>query len=174
MFINKTQILGATKTLLEGVIIPGSLPIKPAFERVAVYTHDNIAAAIRDLLEFDDRLAFIVPIGDDYENIREGRVMITRKTVEFLILISDRNYGSRVEAMTGSAENPGVALLSDLTVASCVGNKLGLGGTVHLTPGAGEPIFVTADERDSLAGREAWSQVFRTPAGEVRTDVGNR
>lgn len=163
------DVLGALQSVLEGLELPAPFAGQKAFATVHAYAHENLKAALDDLLIFDDRACLIVPTGTKHTNERDGRVLTSRQETEFVLLITDRVYGGQfeAEAALGNSETPGMIALADLVVAKLAGQSLGL-PLVCLQPIGGQPLRYSNKERSEMEGRECWAQEFSTPAGELR------
>lgn len=154
-----------TLTLINPVALAGQL----AFQTVHVYAHENLKRALKDLLVFDDRVAFIVPTGNKHENTMHGRVMVSMRTVEFVVLMTDRVYGDfDAESTVGSASTVGTVELADLVTNALVKSGVGI-ANVRIMPGTGEPLRLE-DEKAKKA-RECWAAPFEIYAGYERVDL---
>lgn len=163
-------ILNGSKTLLAALTWSGS----PLFAEVKVYAREDLAAALRELYLFDDRLALIIPAGWSHRNSREGTDVHSRRTIEFVVLMTDRNFGGENTALIGeSGENPGVLAMAQSVVAALGGQTLGYSADfVALLPTSGEVFRLSDPDREEAPGRDAWAQTFTTDAGEATFAVG--
>jgi hypothetical protein len=144
------------------------------FNDVKVYARRDIVAAMQELYLFDDRLAILVPGGFDHTAKLHGTSLRMRRRMEFVLILTDRNFGGENTALVGEAgENPGVLLMAELVVAVLAGQTLGRAADwVALQPGHGEVLRITDKQREDAPGRDAWVQEFSTEAGEMQTATG--
>lgn len=176
MFVSTIYLLEALRRQLSALTLPAPRAAEAAFQIVRPCAHENLAGALRELVVYEDRVCLIVPTATRHANARAGRVLTSRRTAEFLLLIADRAYADAdgSEAAFGGPDAPGAAALAELVIAALTGRSLGLPG-VALEPGAGEPFRVGPGKDRALpAGRECWAQAFSTAAGEMRCDLTRR
>lgn len=179
MAITPTKsITDALKARLELIQWDGSdlFPEVSGERAVRAYSHPNIAAALEELLIFEDRVCLIVPGRDEYQNEENGRELVTRCARTFFILLADRDYGDRLAAHLGDSDTPGVIEMNRLVVENLLGTDLGIRG-VKVMPESGEAMTVTREgtaarvSEDELAGREAWALTLRIDCGEEVTQT---
>ena len=172
-YIPTLEILAALKAKLEAMQIPAGLPAGvgtgPLFQRVEYYDSENLADALKNLLILKQRVCFIVPGSDHYENILTGEVFLqSRRLTELQLLIADIAWTKAgQEAVFGGEKNIGVVRMKDLVVDELVGATLNLPG-VALAPADGNFITVSDEKAKDKPGRECWVQPFETWAGEAR------
>jgi hypothetical protein len=170
-FITTLSLLAALKTALEA--LPHPDPVKALageklFERVEFHENKNLREALNDMIIVKQRVCVIVPAGDAYENLREGRSTRSIRTSSLDLLIADRAWtkGGH-EAVFGGDNNIGVLRMKDLVVDALVANcQLGLAYVV-LTPTAGAQIEVVDEKVKDTPGRECYVLSYETPAGEA-------
>ena len=166
-FISTESLLKGIKTALEGLRLPPTVEGAdsiPAFEKVAIYGARDLSAAFADLLIFEERVCLVIPAGDNYTTEWEGRTVVTHQESDFVLLISDRTFGSRIDALEGTAETPGVVALKDRVVSGLFGARLEIPG-VSLVPVSGEPFKLSTFDKKEQEGRQCWSITFSTPSG---------
>ncbi len=166
-FVKTTDILAALKTQLESLPLPGTTTGEKLFERVEFHENKKLREALQDLVIVKQRVAIIVPGGDSYANLKEGRSVRSVRTSTFDLLLADRAWtkGGH-EAVFGGTKNVGVLTMKDLVVDHFIANpQLDLPWVV-LTPTEGAQIEIAdADVKDS-PGRECFVLAYETPAGE--------
>ena len=165
-FVPSLSILSALKAALVEIPHP-TLAGEPLFEVVDFHENKKLAEALKDLVTVKQRVAVIVPGGDLYENIKEGRTVRSVRTSTFDILAADRAWTKGgYAAVFGGEKNVGVLRMKDLVIAHLITRcQLGL-PSVILQPN--EAAFITlaeADVKDS-PGRECLVVNYETPAGE--------
>lgn len=164
-FVPTLSILGALQAQLLSIPHP-TLPGEKLFEAVIMHENKRLAEALRDLTVIKQRVAMIVPGGDLYENLREGRGVRSERTSSFDLLLADRSWtkGGH-EAVVGGANNIGVIRMKDLVVQHFVANcQLGLPEVV-LTPTEAAHITLADDDVKDTPGRECFVVAYETPAG---------
>lgn len=170
-FIPTRSILVAVQSLLSGLTL--TTPVTgAAFATVNIYGHEHLTQAIKDLLTFDDRIAFIVPTRIDHATRQDGRIQITTRRLEFVVLCSDRVYGDFAAAAqigtSTSPANPGAMNLGELIVENLIGQQLAGYDYILVEAGVGEPFQV--EDKKLGRARDCWAQTFMTDAGQVRVD----
>jgi hypothetical protein len=172
-YIPTLDILAALKAKLEAIQIPAGLPAGvgtgPLFQRVEYYDNENLADALSKLIIIKQRVCFIVPMSDHYENdLSGGAFLHSRRLTEIVLLIADSSFtkGGQ-DAVFGGEKNIGVVRMKDLVVEELVGTTLGLPG-VALAPADGNFITVSDEKAKDKPGRECWVQPFETWAGDAR------
>ena len=174
VFLPTLAVLQAAQQTLAALTLPDPYTkMGKAFEDVRIYAHKNLGQALQDLLVVSDRVALLIPTEFDHANRMEGRNFTSRRTLDFVVLVTDRIIGGTAnEAAVGGQDNPGMILLSELMINALTGQDLGL-PSVLLEPGRGQPLLVGGGTNgDATFAREAWAQPFTTPAGEMRVDRG--
>jgi coenzyme F420-reducing hydrogenase delta subunit len=166
-YVDTKTILDALKTQLESILLPGTSSGEKLFERVDFHENKKLREALKDLTIIKQRVAIIVPEGDDYKNIKEGRTIRSERSTSFVILVADRAWTKGgYDAVFGGTNNVGVLAMKDLVVKDLVAScQLGL-PYVILQPVEGAQIEIAdADVKDS-PGRECYVLSYVTPAGE--------
>jgi hypothetical protein len=166
-FVKTTDILTAMKAGLESLALPGTTTGEKLFERVDYHENKRLRQALQDLVIIKQRVAILVPGGDQYDNVREGRSIRSARTSTFDLLLADRAWtkGGH-EAVFGGPNNVGVLTMKDLVVDYFVANpQLGL-PWVTLTPIEGAQIEIADDQVKDSPGRECYVLHYGTPAGE--------
>jgi hypothetical protein len=139
---------------------PGQPP-QPAFARVLIHDLRDLAAVVREMLAFDDRICLIVYEGDRWSNRSEGTQLLSELTRDVTLIVSDRQLGDRPAALLGGHNNPGAYLLGDL-VAEALRGPLALppkdaagavGSRAWMQPVEGRPLLMAEKDREELTGR---------------------
>lgn len=167
-FVPTLSILGALKAQLEGIALPGGGAGEKLFERVDFHENKKLREALADLVIIKQRVCIIVPGGDSYENVREGRTVRSSMTQTFDLLIADRAWtkGGH-EAVFGGAKNVGVIKMKDTVRDHFLASpQLGLPYIV-LTPQEGAHIEIADSDAKDSPGRECFVMNYSTPAGEA-------
>jgi hypothetical protein len=139
----------------------------PLFEVARLYGSTDLARAFADLLvTTEKRVCLILPAGARFENIREGRRLLVKKTVSFNLIICDTDRGTGLDALFGGGGGPGVIALADAVSEALAGAQLGL-PHVALEPLEGDDLEVFAGNDTADSGRKGWFQAWQTPAGLV-------
>jgi hypothetical protein len=166
-FVKTLDIMAKLKAALESLPLPGTTTGEKLFERVEFHENKKLREALSDLIIIKQRVAIIVPGGDSYENLKEGRVVRSRRTSTFDMLLADRSWtkGGH-DAVFGGAQNVGVFAMKDIVVDYFVANpQLDLPWVV-LTPEQGAMIEIADSEAKDSPGRECCVLNYSTPAGE--------
>jgi hypothetical protein len=170
-FITTLSLLSALKAALEALPHPDAakaLAGEKLFERVEFHENKNLREALNDMVIVKQRVCVIVPAGEGYENLKEGRSIRSIRTSSLDILIADRAWtkGGH-EAVFGGENNIGVLSMKDQVVNALVANnQLGL-AYVSLVPTGGAQIEVVDEKVKDTAGRECYVLSYETPAGEA-------
>jgi hypothetical protein len=134
-----------------------------AFGRVEVFDLADWENAIASLVAAEDRVCFVIWIGDTFENQREISVLTTRRTTRVELLLSDFNVADPVASQLGDNHQPGVAGLSDAVLAGLTGvlmdEATGL-DALALLPVALERITITDQDKQDIPGRHVISLTF--------------
>jgi hypothetical protein len=170
-FVSTLTLLNAVKAALEALPHPdpaqAALGVK-LFERVDFHENKKLREALTDLTIVKQRVAIIVPGGQSFQNVREGRTVRSVRSFSFDILIADRAWtkGGH-EAVFGGDKNIGVLRMADQVVDSFLGNsQLGL-PYVIIQPQEGAEIEVADGDVKDSPGRECYVLNYSTPAGEA-------
>lgn len=173
-FIPTLDILSAMKVALLALQLPATYSAvadyPKAFTTVETYRNENLLKALEDLFAYDDRVALIVPAGDNHSNHTEGSNIYSARTTDVVVLIADRDYSKSQAELIGGPEAVGVVALKDLVISAFFGQNLGLTG-VALAPTDGQPLTLTDKERDEATGRDCWAQTFTTAAGRAKAAI---
>lgn len=170
-FVSTHSILAALKTQLEA--LPHSDPVKAEageklFERVDFHENKKLREALADLTIIKQRIAIIVPGGQSFQNVKEGRTVRSVRSMSFDLLIADRAWtkGGH-EAVFGGDKNIGVIRMAEDVVNHFIENpQLGLPYIV-LEPQEGAQIEIADSEVKDSPGRECYVLNYATPAGEA-------
>lgn len=172
-FINTKSFLDGLVAKLSGLTFPaGSDPWAetPVFQAVRLYDIPQLEEALKDLLEFSERLCLIVPREDRFEPATKGHSMEVSKTSNVLLIITDRDYAPGKASYFGGPDHPGVTHIKDLVIEELIGETLDL-PHVLLTPEDGESIRVASSADKLQEGREGYRQFFSTPMGTVKRTI---
>ncbi|HEY1110215.1 MAG TPA: hypothetical protein VGE76_16305, partial [Opitutaceae bacterium] len=90
-FVRTSAILAALKAQLELIPHP-TLTGEKLFQRVDFHENKKLREALTDLTIVKQRVAIIVPGGDNYENRKEGRTYRSTRISTFDLLIADRAW----------------------------------------------------------------------------------
>ncbi len=173
MFIKTIDILNAWVKALQNITLPDQA--QPMFTDVGIFANKNLTEAMKVTFSYDDRVCFLVPTAEEYENIREGELYITKRITEITMLFSDRDYSLRTNALTGSDGTVGVLAMKEQILQTFLGQNLGIPG-VRLEPHNSEAFLIAdaqgvsgGDRRGKIKGREGWAIQWRTDAGRQGT-----
>jgi hypothetical protein len=188
MFLSTLALLTPVKEALTNVrysqpapSVEATLSTEPSdpklFDQVNFHSSKNFAQALRDMRVIRDRVAIIVPLGDDYENELAGTVMKSTRTTEFMIMIADKDFSIDSSQLGSTRQSPGILAIKDLTVQLLVQKPFQIGArTVVIQPAAGAIVALEWEEEKNAptVGRECWNQGFRAYAGFTSTPFGRR
>ncbi|MDR1284225.1 MAG: hypothetical protein LBK99_25915 [Opitutaceae bacterium] len=169
MYIATLDIMQAVKTALAKLRIDPADPASaPLFETIDMHINKNLKQALKNLLILDQRVCLIVPGGENFENVREGRTIRSEKDITFDLLIADRDWAEKGhDATFGGPDNIGILRMADRVVAHLLEKpQLGM-AYVCLVPTAMRPIDVPADDVKDSPGRECYLINYETPAGSA-------
>lgn len=142
-----------------------------AFQKVVVHDQPDILQAMAETLLLADRVALIIPDSTRSSSELKGRTLQSVITREIIVIVSDRNYGDRLAANSGSAHQPGSWLLRDLALEALHGPVAGVPHAyVRVTDC--EPIRFKGGERDELTGRGAEVMLLEVGCGTLASDLG--
>lgn len=169
-FLSDATILNALKAQLEAMPHPDPAKAEAGeklFERVDFHENKKLRDALRDLTIVKQRVAILVPGGESFQNIREGRTVRSVRTFSFDVLIADRSWTKAGhEAVFGGDNNIGVLAMKDLVLQRFIAHpQLGLAYVV-LQPQDGAQIELVDDQVKDVPGRECYVLNYSTPAGE--------
>ena len=169
-FVATITLLNALKTALEALPhtdADKALAGEKLFERVDFHENKKLREALSDLVIVKQRVAIIVPGGESFQNERQGRTVLSKRSTSFDLLIADRAWtkGGH-EAVFGGANNIGVLRMAEAVVNALVAApQLGLPYVV-LQPQDGAQIEIADSELKDSPGRECYVLNYTTPAGE--------
>lgn len=167
-FTATVSVLAALQAKLEALEwTPATGPAEPAFQKVALFDVDDLATAIKDLLVFKDRACFILLDAERCDSELAGNKVVSRLTRTVALLITDRDYGKRADALVGDATRPGVLALKDLILDpdnEIIGDLV---TGVAVLPGFGSPVRITGEARDNLTGRLAYELDLELKGGSL-------
>lgn len=136
-----------------------------AFERVALFPAERFEEALAALLETASfRVALIIPVVYGRQTRREGSLLKTLRSLEFVVIAADRVVGDfdAAAAFSDTAiTNPGSMGLCDAVAQILDGQDLGI-PRVALEPGDAQPLSVSSTAGN---GRSAMAMTYRTSLG---------
>lgn len=171
-FIQTKSVIDALKSKLETMVFPSdsSFAGQSLFQSVEAYDIPRLETALRDLLNFDDRICLIVPMPETFENTTSGGELRTIKRQQILLILSDKDYVPGKPAFFGNDTQPGVLCMKDIVVEQLLGASLDLNHVIF-SPVDGESLRVAEDEKQLQKSREGYRLIFETPMGEVRAQI---
>ncbi|AHF94216.1 hypothetical protein OPIT5_08335 [Opitutaceae bacterium TAV5] len=168
-YIATLDIMQAVKASLATLRIdPADPESAPLFETIDMHINKKLKEALKNLLILDQRVCLIVPGGENYENIKEGRTIRSEKDITFDLLIADRDWAEKGhDATFGGPENIGILRMADRVVEHFLETpQLGM-PYVCIVPTAMRPIDVPADDVKDSPGRECYVINYESPAGSA-------
>jgi len=172
-FTSTLTVLTALKDALEAIQwTPEGGDPEDAFQKVELFDIDDLATALKDLRTFKDRACFIIIDEERCTSEIVGQKMQSRQSRSIALLITDRDYGKRAEALIGDATRPGVLALKDLVLnpaSEVIGQIL---DGIAVMPATGAPIRITGEERDNMTGRLCYGQDLEIRGGFIEVRLG--
>ncbi len=172
-------VLDALKAKIEALQwVPAAGAAEAAFQKVALFDMSDLETALQELLIFDGRVCVIVLVSEQFENGAGGGLkLIMRQLRHVSLLIADRDYGNRQNALTGSETSPGVLALKDLVLSGQVLGLLTSGAPavslgITVTPTQGAFVRLVDQTRENLAGRLCWEQDLELRGGYLEALLG--
>lgn len=164
------DLLTALKAFIAGITVEIAGEPAPLFERVELFDALETGTALRELLITKQRVCFIVPSGDDYENQRTGDVVTSTLIQEFDLIFADRVWTKGTAGVFGGPTNIGTIPMKDLVRERLIGQALGFDG-VALIPISGSFATIADDKAKDVPGRESYLMTWQTWAGEARVSL---
>lgn len=163
------DVLAALKARCEAVQWRGT----PAFGSVRLFDVSSLQEAVTELLASQQRVCFIVPDDEAFENRLQGRkILITRK-LPVALLISDRVLGNRQKALYGDADHtPGALTLAHLVLVAITGELLPKPNAVLCLPRLAA-ILPLSDDANRLPGRSCVELDVDCTGGTLETTLSN-
>lgn len=155
-FLRTTEVLNALESTLEGLTFPEGHDFESEniFGSVRLYDVGDIEAAIKDLFEYgQQRLCFIIPVGDDLRSDQRGNKLSTTKKGRYSLLLSDQDYEPGKPSVFGDDTRPGLINIKDDLIEALVGETIGIRGAI-VEPLAGESYRFK--NKSTPQGREAY------------------
>jgi hypothetical protein len=155
-FVSTGDIATALKTQVQLVKLADNTTA--AFQRVELFDSESLLEAFKILTISEQRICLIVPLTEHWETETMTRKIITRKTVNVALLISDRVLGNRTTALYGDGTNatPGAHKLVKFTLPLVIGQLLNNPNGVVSVPTSADVIIVKNEkEKQNLPGRSA-------------------
>lgn len=173
-FQSTSKVLNALKAKLEGLVFPDDAPVMAGlavFESVRVYDVPRLEQALKDLLEYKNRICLIVPRPEKFRGSTKGGNITVSKHQDFLLILTDKDYSTGKPALFGSDTQPGVLSMCEVVVEELIAETLGL-PDILLVPEDGESIRVSANEKNLSSGREGYRLFLSTPMGSIDRSIG--
>lgn len=176
-FQSTTSIIEALKSGLTGLRFPndavayGALAGELMFQQVDVYDVPQVELAVRDLLNFKNRIALIFPRGERFEHVGGNGGLKITQTGEYLVVICDRDYAPGKSAFFGGPGQPGVLAMKEIVLAAAIGESLGIPGSV-VVPVDGESVRIAESAQALAKGREGYRIFFDITMGSVALPLG--
>jgi hypothetical protein len=172
-FTPTLTVLNALKTAITAIEwTPEGGEAEPAFQKVELFDVDDLKTALKELLVFKDRACFIIIDEERCTSEVIGMKMQSRQSRTIALIITDRDYGKRAEALTGDATRPGVLALKDLILDPENEVIGGLLDGMVVMPGFGAPIRIMDEERDNMTGRLAYELDLEIRGGFLEVRLG--
>jgi hypothetical protein len=156
---------------------PGGGAAVAAFGSVSVFDMTDLVQALRELLAFKDRVALVIHAGETWEHVIDGQELRSHLTREVQLLLSDRAWAKRQDALLGTATTPGALALKDLVVPALHGILIAgtdTASAIYGQPQAGELIELQDRARKDLAGRIVYRQPVELIGGMLVSKLGKR
>jgi hypothetical protein len=170
--------LRSTKVALDALVLAlsalqwaGPSGNEPAFKRVELFDDLDLPEAFKRLLLTDSRIALVIYSSDTFETQRADRQITVRRTQELYVTFTDRVMGKRLDALLGTANNPGLLKLRDLVLPAIIGLLVPQPNGIVSTPTRGSLLQVENTDR-KLPGRLAYLLEIELQGGWLRADVG--
>lgn len=165
------DIATALKTQVAGVKLADN--VTAAFQRVELFDSESLTDAFQQLLVSEQRICLIVPLAEHWETEVKQPKILSRRTVPFALLISDRVIGHRNDALFGTANNPGAYKLEALTLPAVIGQLLPNPNGVICTPTGSDVMIVKSEkEKANHPGRAAIALELECRGGWLETKTG--
>jgi len=173
-FKTTVQIIEALKAKLEVMAFTDeALPAfagKLIFDAINFYDIPRLEQALKDLLQYKNRICLIVPGIERFENETKGSILETKKYQDFLLIISDRDYTPGKGSHFGDDTHPGVLLMKDTVLDELLGKSLDFGDVI-IEPSDGESIRVAESDKALSKSREGYRLLFRIQMGIQQTQL---
>lgn len=171
-FLRTTTLIDILKARLE------SLPLEPEspeklFNRVGVFGANQLVEAMRATFAAEQRVAFIVPVGDTHAATRDRNVVYAQRTTKLVVLIADRAMDkARSEALVGGPRNRGILEMKDDVTINLTSVPFADHVDLAFVPAEGEPLMIQEDGKPAgNLGRECWAQHLTCYAGSARVVI---
>ena len=172
--------LRATKDALDAIVTTlralqwdpaGAPPPEAAFNRVELFDDLDLGEAFKRLLITQSRIALVIYSDEPFQTEKNGRQLIVHRQHKLWIVFTDRVVGKRMDALLGSATNPGLLVLRDLVVPAIVGLTLSGAQKIYCTPLDGSLLRVEGTDKTS-PGRLAYLLEVQLDGGYLIVDTG--
>lgn len=177
-FIRTTVLIALLQARLVSLKIDTAAPASEEnklFERVGIFGANQLEAAMKATFASEQRVAFIVPVGDSHRNDRGRTVILSQRTTRLVLLIADRSMDKgKTEALIGGNRNVGILDMKDLVIDDLFANPFGEPVDLAFEPGEGEPLMLQGADKPAGAGnlgRECWAQQLTAYAGQDRAVI---
>lgn len=142
-----------------------------AFARVELFDDLDLVEAFKRLLLAESRIALVIYSSDAFDTQRADRQITIHRKQELYVVFTDRVIGKRIDALLGTATNPGLLALRDLVLPVIVGLLVPQPNGVVCTPTRGSLLQVE-DTKTKLPGRLAYLLEIELQGGWLKADVG--
>lgn len=171
-FIHTTTLIDLLKARLENMKIDADKPESPEnrlFQRVAVFGAAQLDEAFKATFAAEQRVSFIVPVGDRHPNDRGRLVLTSQRETSLVVLMADRAVNkAKAEAIVGGPNAIGILEMKDTVIDNLTTVPFST-ADLCFAPGEGEPLMIQGEGKTNTGnlGRECWAQRFNVYAGEI-------
>lgn len=142
---------------------------EPAFGEVRRYSSTDLADAFKTMLMSQQRVALVIYSGGQWEDAGSPRQVVSRRTLDVSVLVSDRVHGSHEQAVFGGPSNPGALALKDIAADTLTGRLLPNPNGVDCLPTT-EDLITIEETSKQQPGRVAALVEFFVAGGYLRAD----
>lgn len=159
-------ILDALKTLLESLVFPEGHALEGdnIFKSVQLYDIPDLETALKDLLEFNDRICLVVTAGDFWRNEQKGNEMRSHRTGEIILIMSDQDYAPGKASFFGNGTQPGIINFKEDVMEAITGETLGIQQCV-IIPGEGVSLRFAKEDGKLDSSREGYRAFLKVNMG---------
>ena len=170
-----TTILSQIKTALAALQINIGGNPATAFARVEQFDNENLGEAFQRLFISEQRICLVVVLDEQFKKENNSQKMIITRTLPVTLLISDRQLGSRLDALYGNATTPGAFALMEAVLPIVTGMLIPpaapLSG-VTCEPVNNTVIVIKDNEKQNLPGRAAVALELHCLGGNLQANLG--
>lgn len=177
-FTRTTKLIELLKARLE------SLPLvegdtnggERLFQRVGVFGANRLKQALAATFASEQRVAFIVPVGDNHGSDRGRLVLTSERTTSLVVLMADRVMDkTSAAAVIGGPHSIGILDMKDRVIENLTEVPFAEISDLCYAPAKGEPLILQDAGSGSTGsgdlGRECWAQEFSTYAGLIHQNI---